>query len=184
MKTQQELMQAYWGPGGTVDMVKEYNAKHGCDVKPWECVKYKCSIAGTLCDFSNDKSFYEFALAILYDDKRNEHRPVWEGSELYYLDENVIVKDICNGALTFECGGAASLSSMNMSWNPPTPKRTFKIGDMELPCPLKIESDADNRHCFDTLYRDGHEFYFDFDEDKKQWSKAFTKLLTAARDKE
>lgn len=39
MKTQQELMQAYWGPGGTVDMVNEYNAKHGCDVKPWECVR-------------------------------------------------------------------------------------------------------------------------------------------------
>lgn len=37
MKTQQELLLHYWGPH--YDMVNEYNAKHGCDVKPWECVR-------------------------------------------------------------------------------------------------------------------------------------------------
>ena len=103
LQTQQELMQAYWGPGGTVDMVKEYNAKHGCDVKPWECVKangVEWLVAGNTGFDSNMN--YTFAITILYDYNRKEHRPVWVGSELYYLDEKVIAKDICNGVLTFE----------------------------------------------------------------------------------
>lgn len=127
MKTQQELMQAYWGPGGTVDMVKEYNAKHGCDVQPWECVRSDWANTFTQHPtFGNPGSYY-IALTILYDDKLKKHRPVWGGSELYYLGDKVIVKDICNGVLTFECGGVVSLSSMKISWNPPTPKRTFKL---------------------------------------------------------
>lgn len=189
MKTQQELMQAYWGPGGTVDMVKEYNAKHGCDVKPWECVKTPCVMyenhPGFIIKGDNE---YTFALTILYDDKRKEHRPVFVGDTLYF--------DECGDSkYTVEENGYSvhgeyihgydwrrnDLSSW--SWNPPTPKRTFKLNDVELPCPLKTEPCADNLN-YATLCNDGQEFYFESTEYKMQWRKAFTKLLTAARDKE
>lgn len=80
MKTQQELQLHYWGPH--FDMVKEYNAKHGTNIEPWECVKSVWINAFTHHpDFSG--SGYTFAVTILYDDKRNEHRPVFVGDRLY-----------------------------------------------------------------------------------------------------
>lgn len=128
MKTQQELMQAYWGPGGTVDMVKEYNAKHGCDVRPWECVKWRGISSHDDHPGFND-SEYTLALTILYDDRLKEHRPVFVGDKLY-------VK--INGEETrMEVGGSSIVNSVitaagdrvlsYLSWNPPTPKRTFKL---------------------------------------------------------
>ena len=128
MKTQQELMQAYWGPGGTVDMVKEYNVKHECDVKPWECVRTPS------VEYENHPVFvlkedgeYTFALTILYDDKHEEHRPVFAGDKVYDKkipkEFEVIDSDTLQyGALRF-----TDLDWDKISWNPPTPKRTFKL---------------------------------------------------------
>ena len=115
MKTQQELMQAYWGPGGTVDMVKEYNEKHGCDVKPWRCVRIK-GTGSLFCDhpsFSPETGVYELALTILYDDKLKEHRPVFVGDRLWNGQHWVVIE--------------SDLYVDNLSWNPPKPKRTFKL---------------------------------------------------------
>ena len=178
MKTQQELMQAYWGPGGTVDMVKEYNVKHECDVKPWECVRTPS------VEYENHPGFvlkedgeYTFALTILYDDKHEDHRPVFVGDKIYCVTGN-------GEPWTVSSIAASTKPSAwgKWSWNPPQ-KRTFKLNDVELPCPLKTEPCADNLN-YATLCNDGQELYFESTEAKMQWRKAFTKLLTAAKDKE
>lgn len=183
MKTQQELMQAYWGPGGTVDMVKEYNAKHGCDVKPWECVKYEGNSSlwrGDHPRFDGQHYSYTFALTILYDDKLKKHRPVFVGDKLY-------VK--INGEETrMEVGGSSIVNSVitaagdrvlsYLSWNPPTPKRTFKLNDVELPCPEKR-----NEGGFNTFVC-GESFLFDTLQDCSEFKTKLMALLTAARDKE
>jgi|GEM_PF-5498754 len=119
MKTQQELMQAYWGPGGTVDMVKEYNAKHDCDVKPWECVRDNSR--HPIVDhpeFKYSPNTYTFALTILYDDKHEEHRPVFADDKLYYKED---------GSLITMGNGGIITNPDKWSWNPPTPERTFKL---------------------------------------------------------
>lgn len=123
MKTQQELMQTYWGPGGTVDMVKEYNAKHGCDVKPWECVRTPS------VEYENHPGFilkedgeYTFALTILYDDKHEEHRPVFVGDKIYCVTGNGEPWTVSGIAAIFK-----PAAWDKWSWNPPKPKRTFKL---------------------------------------------------------
>lgn len=177
MKTQQELMQAYWGPGGTVDMVKEYNEKHGCDVKPWECVKD--TVTGDVCchdpAFVNDHDQYSIALAILYDDKSKEHRPVFVGNKIY--DKNGT-----GTPWTISYPVSANFEAWNKwSWNPQTPKRTFKLNDVELPCPVKDSIGIHN----DFFLQVGH-YYFGFNSvaDRNDVAAAMYDLLTAARDKE
>lgn len=113
MKTQQELMQAYWGPGGTVDMVKEYNAKHGCDVRPWKCVRLGDNLIERHPSFDFPPDYYTFALTILYDDKRKEHRPVFVGDRLWKGQHWVVIE--------------SDLYVDNLSWHPPAPKRTFIV---------------------------------------------------------
>lgn len=169
MKTQQELMQAYWGPGGTVDMVKEYNAKHSCDMKPWRCIR----LVGTgslFCDhpsFAAELGAHTFALTILYDDKRKEHRPVFVGDRLW-LKHIGIWHEVTRGC---------DIVSYDYSWNPPTSKRTFKIGDMELPCPGKYYNGA-------LLGLFGIDYFFKTVEDRNKVTSAITDILTAARDKD
>lgn len=186
MKTQQELMQAYWGPGGTVDMIKAYNAKHGCDVKPWECVKYEGNSSlwqGDHPRFDGQHYSYSFALAILYDDKRREHRPVFVGETLYFNecgDSKYTVKE--NG---YSVHGEYihgydwrrnDLSSW--SWNPPTPKRTFKLNNLELPCPTYKEGGHMLEiTCNYDLYRMNNVYIFDSAKDRDEVEKALHNLL-------
>jgi len=171
MKTQQELMQAYWGPGGTVDMVKEYNEKHGTDVKPWECVK--CD-----GDFNRHPEFtalpeaYAFALTILYDDKRKEHRPVFVGDKIYCVTGNGQPWIVSSIAAIAKPGAWDK-----WSWNPPTPKRTFKLNDLELPCPGEYYNGA-------LLGLLGVDYFFKTVEDRNKVASAITDILTAARDEE
>lgn len=175
MKTQQELMQAYWGPGGTVDMVKEYNAKHGCDVKPWECVKLGNDPMEQHPVFDFPADSYTFALTILYDDKLKQHRPVFVGDKIY--DKNGT-----GAPWTISYPVSANFEAWNKwSWNPPTPKRTFKLGDLELPCPVKDNMGIHN----DFFLQVGH-YYFCFNSmaDRNDVAAALYDLLTAARDKE
>lgn len=115
MKTQQELLLHYWGPH--YDMVKEYNVKHGCDVKPWKCVKLGNDPMEQHPAFDIPVDNYTFALTILYDDKRKEHRPVFVGSRLWLNHIGTFV----------EVTGEVKITPRDYSWNPPKPKRTFKL---------------------------------------------------------
>lgn len=179
MKTQQELMQAYWGPGGIVDMVKEYNEKHGCDVKPWKCVKTPCVMYENHPGFVlKDDNEYTFALTILYDDKLKEHRPVFVGSELYYKERLITVDGRMKGEDYLRDGLLNSYETGLLSWNPPTPKRTFKLNDLELPCPVrKGEGEYVSSVC-------GIEYYFTDYNDRNKVASAIANILIAARDKE
>lgn len=128
MKTQQELMQAYWGPDGTVDMVKEYNAKHGCDVQPWECVKHvNEGKFDAHPQFAGKPWNYTFALTILYDDKHKEHRPVFVGDKVYDKKIPQELEVIDSDTLQYGVLRFTDLDWDKISWNPPTPKRTFKL---------------------------------------------------------
>lgn len=179
MKTQQELMQAYWGPGGTVDMVKEYNAKHGCDVKPWECVRSDWANTFTQHPtFGNPGSYY-IALTILYDDKRKEHRPVFVGSELYANNctKPLTIKGKSEQWGYLSVGECTNYAISILSWNPPTPKRTFKLNDLELPCPDK------NKGGYQIALISRKHFFSDF-HDAQKVANAIDEILTAARDKE
>lgn len=181
MKTQQELLLHYWGPH--YDMVKEYNAKHGCDVKPWACVKLVNDPMEQHPAFDFPVDSYTLALTILYDDKRKEHRPVFVGDKVYTYEEyrhfivsegsthnNLIVKRCPEGNLT-------NLHLSHASWNPPTPNRMFKIGDTELPCPER-ENEGYQLSMWNRNY------YFKTAEDRELVKSELLKLLTAARDKE
>ena len=193
MKTQQELIQAYWGPGGIVDTVKEYNAKHGCNVKPWECVKlighsgewentYGCNPL-----FDSKAGIFHFALTILYDDKRKEHRPVWEGSELYANNctKPLTIKGKSEQWGYLSVGECTNYAISILSWNPPTQKRTFKIGDMELPCPKK-----NGLHTFDISARSPNcnpafeSFHFNSAGELAYFYNIVRDILTASIDKE
>lgn len=114
MKTQQELQLHYWGPH--YDMVKEYNAKHGTYIQLWECVKYEN--INTYTDhppFRNDNTEdYTFAITILYDDKRKEHRPVFVGDRVYEKDTG----DLCQ----ISGYDTHSIDFSLMSWNEPAYK--------------------------------------------------------------
>lgn len=182
MKTQQELQLHYWGP--LYDMVKEYNAKHGCDVKPWECVVHLSLIFGSgkvyhKQEFTEhpdfelplDKSGYTFALTILYDDKRKEHRPVFVGDTLFS-------KKLTNISIVVGLSTEHLINDLNCSWSPPMPKRTFKIGDKELPCPERRDVGG-----FNTFVC-GEPFLFDTPQDCNEFKEKLIALITAARDKE
>lgn len=132
MKTQQEYQLYYWGPH--YDMVREYNAKHGCDVKPWACVKLGNAPMEQHPVFDFPADSYTFSLTILYDDKRKEHRPVFVGDLLYptYPMEQHKVIELSTrhyGELLLQgkTGAEYNRPFTELSWNPPEPKRTFKI---------------------------------------------------------
>lgn len=169
MKTQQELQLHYWGP--LYDMVKEYNAKHNCDVKPWECVKlivhggewantYKCN---PLLDCKT--GVYHFALTILYDDKRKEHRPVFAGDKLYYKRDGSMI--------TIGSGGVLD-NPDSWSWNPPEPKHELTGEILNQVCWKFVEtySKPIDSHLFSNLKPVIREVLKEYDS------------ITAARDKD
>lgn len=172
MKTKQELMQAYWGPGGTVDIVRAYNSKHGCYVKPYECVKDTITGEVYFYDpvFVSSPDKYTFALTILYDDKRKEHRPVFVGDKLWWSSTSSY--QAAEDIETFK-----QARPPFWSWNPPTPKRTFKLNDLELPCPDK------NKGGYQIALISSKHFFSDF-HDAQKVANAIDEILTAARDKE
>ena len=143
MKTQQEFQLHYWGPH--FEMVKEYNAKHGCDVKPWECVKTPCVMYENHPGFIlKDDNEYTFALTILYDDKRKEHRPVLVGDKIYCVTGNGQPWTVSSIAAIAKPGAWDK-----WSWNPPTPKRTFKIEFTE--DEIKFLADCQTSTCSHVL---------------------------------
>lgn len=106
-KTSDGLQEHYWSV--IVPMARKYNADHGTDVKPWECVKLEG--VENFSDhplFSEPPHEYTFALAIL------EGKPVFVGDKVYsklnygaVIDWNYLLPDDWN------C----------WTWAPPNPKR-------------------------------------------------------------
>ena len=133
MKTQQELMQAYWGPGGTVDMVKEYNAKHGTNIQPWECIRYTSAVKFHHTNhpgFASRRDEPKFAITILYDDKLKEHRPVFAGDKVYDKKIPKELEVIDSDTLQYGVLKFTDLDWDKISWNPPTPKKWYRVAEM------------------------------------------------------
>lgn len=168
MKTQQELQLHYWGPH--YEMVKEYNAKHGTDIQPWESVRFwdskSCGFLGNPL-FNDRLGHYDFALTILYDDKRKEHRPVFVGDTVY--DKLIAIKLKVIDYDTLQCDDLkfTNLNWDKLSWNQPAPKRTFKLE-------LDEQEFEFARHIMKVYAKDMHGMAVSINE----------KLTLAARDKE
>ena len=94
----------------------------GMKVKPERCVKNDGSF-GNGWRFDDEPSDYTFALAIVYDDKLKEDRPVFEGDVLYDRDGNPCINDT-----------GINWDYSRLSWNPPK-KKTFMLNREELPSP-------------------------------------------------
>lgn len=176
MKTQRELNVHYWCD--IHDMIYAYNNAHpGADVKPWECVKldgYAWRSAITYPTFHCDPGRYQFAVAILFDEQAEIHKPVFLGDTVYLIDGG---RSLTVMSDTQEC-----ITSKYWSWHKPQPKRTFEINGVELPCPMKDAPECNfDEHT--TIYFNAKEFYFDSLADKDKWEHAFANLLTEAREK-
>ena len=184
MKTQRELNLHYWG--AIHDMVEAYNKEHpGADVKPCECVRSASSKLPyeSHPQFSEESIYYQFAVAILYDEQAGVHRPVFPEDRLY--------NKVCEGIeyIAKEDGlqvvGSSSLIRVwkngmhrNLTWHKPEPKRTFEINGVELPCPEK-EGDF-----VLTIYGAGRrKFNFNNSDAYIRVYDAINELLTEARDK-
>lgn len=109
-------------------MAKEYNRKHDACVMPYECVKFKSKIMNDHPGyFFGNPDYYTFALTILYDDKLKEHRPVFVGDKVYDKKIPQELEVIDSDTLQYGVLRFTDLDWDKISWNPPTPKRTFKL---------------------------------------------------------
>lgn len=153
MKTQFDLWRKYCTE--TVPMAE------AAGIPPWECVRTKTGyVFHNHPQFNNnDPENYTFALAVL------EGRPVFVGDRLYgkKLPITVLANEHFNLA--------------DYTWTPPTKKRTFMLGDKELPCPDK------NKGGYQIALISSKHFFSDF-HDAQKVANAIDEILTTARDKE
>lgn len=154
MKTYEQLMTHYWG--------KIAPMAEAAGIKPWECVRYCDMPLDHHAIFNGTHDRYTFALTVL------DGKPVFNDSEIYskhsgnkFIAGEVFVKDLKDEFFT---------------WTPPTKKRTFMLGDKELPCPSVITDH--------TLHVDEVVFSFKTEEDRYKVKCEIVNLLTEARDKE
>ena len=128
---------------------------------PWLCVKFKGTcIFDAHPRFDSDPELYKFAIAILED------RAVFVGDSLYHPSgAKWIVVD------TDDLTG--------MSWQPPKPKRTFKLNGVELPCPVDWKESSNG----DVAVIDGEVFWFKNKMDADLVRNTLSKIFTEARDK-
>lgn len=173
MKNQYDLWRKYITE--TVPMAE------AAGINPWKCVKDTATgeSFNKHPEFTLNANRYTFALTVL------ERKPVFVGDKVFSNNctKPLIVKGLSKQYGYLSVGECADYAISILSWTPPTKKRTFMLGDKELPCPLKNEPCADNLN-YSTLCNDGHEFYFESCEDKTAWRKAITYFLASARDKE
>lgn len=135
MKTQRELNLKYWNE--IHPMVEAYNKDQKTDIHPCQCVRL--NIEGHLVyfsgvpNFNSSTGFYEFAVAILYDEKAKQHRPIFENDRLYLFGEVAIAEEF--GVRSLESinyfGYGAECFESNVSWSKPK-KRTFEINGFQL----------------------------------------------------
>ncbi len=147
-------MNHYWGV--IVPMAE------AAGIDPWLCVKYNAPIyLENHPDFSGFPDYYTFALTVL------DKRPVFVGDKLW---------NNSNGRWD-EIEGNGKYNMKLYTWTPPTKKRTFMLGDKELPCPV----DAKDGTC---LVVGNKIFYFKTWEEGVLVNQALIELLTTARDKD
>lgn len=155
MKTYEQLMKHYWGV--IVPMAE------AAGVKPWECVRHVNED-----EFTDHPKFegkpwnYTFALTVL------EQRPLFKGDTVYWK---------IDGELFIWEDGELDNYSEDLTWTPPTKKRTFMINDYELNCPIN-----DTNGCrLDFL---GVDYYFKSMRDRNKVASVINNILHTARDKE
>lgn len=176
MKTVIDLMREYvW----VSDLCDAYNKEHNAGVKPWDCVR-DCEGKSFLNDnilleFIKDRHPLQFAVAIL------EGRPVFVGDEIYSkYGKKFVVCDGCIDSLTEKYTFDYGLFPWSeLSWNPPTPKRTFTLNGVELPCPIPYKDGVMMPH----LVIFGNVYHFENAAQIQEWNKAISGLLTEAREK-
>ena len=161
MKTYEQLMKHYWGI--IVPMAE------AAGINPWECVRHVNEDKFTDHPKFEGKPWnYIFALTVL------EGKPVFVGDSIYYKEDgsNHIV------------GEGGILVDGRWTWTPPTKKRTFILGDKELPCPV-YQSDNIVKIIIDTE-KECVTSYFGFEthEDAQKVYLSVLNPLATARDKE
>lgn len=171
MKTQFDLWRKYCTE--TVPMAE------AAGVDPWLCVRYE----GRIHDLGHPTFLglpenYTFALTVL------EKRPVFVGDKVF---SNNCTKPLTIKGLSKQYGYLSVGECTNyhidiLSWTPPTSKvtpkkRTFMLGDKELPCPDK------NKGGYQIALISSKHFFSDF-HDAQKVANAIDEILTAARDKE
>lgn len=167
MNTYEEVMTHYWG--------KIVPMAQAASIKPWECVSTKTGyVFYNHPNFSNnDKDNYTFAIAIL------EGKPVFVGDQVYANNctQPLTIHGLSEQSGYLAVGGCTNYAISILSWTPPTKKRTFMLGDKELPCPDK------NKGGYQIALISSKHFFSDF-HDAQKVANAIDEILTAARDKE
>lgn len=167
-----ELNREYWG--------RVHDMCAGTNVKPWECVKLGDNLFDEHPRFDDDLSEYVIAVAVLED------RPVFVGDTIYYKCDgekleivragrngDIIIKELFNREVSIE------FFTDDFTWTPPATKRTFRINDDELPCPV-----SPNKDFTQTGFNiDNVPFCFNSFKEAVAVKQALVKLLTEARDK-
>lgn len=164
MKTQFDLWRKYCTE--TVPMAE------AAGINPWECVKQPgFGYFTEHPDFDCTPESYTFALAVL------EGRPVFVGDRLYgkKLPITVLANEHFNLA--------------DYTWTPPTKKRTFMLGDKELPClakkpPMNSHSLVVELRHTDEWMLQKHVFWFDNNNDAYLINEQLCEFLTQARNKD
>ena len=163
MKTQDELLEHYWSV--IVPMARDHV------IKPWECVRHVNEDKFTDHPKFEGKPWnYTFALTVL------------EGKPVFYSD-----KIYSKSGETFNWNDSEYRRQLTMkglkiatvwTWTPPpTKKRTFMLGDKELPCPDK------NKGGYQISLISSRHFFSDF-HDAQKVANAIDAILTEAREKE
>lgn len=158
---------------------------------PWVCVKIGDSTPSdnrTHPLFNHKPETYKFAVAVL------EGKPVFENDIVYRKADGfkVLVEELIDGRIIkLDSNNSSPMLTRNefrqcFTWTPPTPKRTFTLNGVELPCPVNTDQACDIKR--DSPYAGGYAvfneiFYFDSLEDARKVEKEILNLLTEARDK-
>lgn len=168
----------YWTE--TVPMVAAYNAEHNCDVKPWTCVQLdgEALYKGHPYFHQREIERYRIAVAIVWDEETETHKPVYVGDSIWIkgnprpVDWSVF--DYRKGHLND--------SSRNWTWEPqnPKPKREFEINGQKFTCPER-RSETD-RSGF-QLHIENKAFTFSSRVERDRVRNAIVGILTEARSK-
>lgn len=163
MKTYEQLMKHYWGV--IVPMAE------AAGIDPWKCVRIYGAQSAQHPSFTARSDHYTFALTVL------EGKPVFVGDKLYCK----------NGGDPYVMSNnfGPHTDWYNATWTPPTKKRTFILGDKELPCPgngasaaVQISWSINEMNCNNRV------FYFNSSEEASLVGNTIDSILRKARDKE
>ena len=176
-------------------MVDEYNQKHGTNIKPWDCVRYRIfdeedyewHLETNHPNFSDRSRHRIFAVAILYDELNGVHRPVFKRSILYETDDGLsltVLEADGEGYVLVRYSKTETdwVKLDKLTWNKPKEKRTFNINLTQLYCPMK--GFHPRVPCSRSFFFNEEIFVFEKDEHKDAVVQAITRILIEARDKE